>query len=83
VLIVLRATNILPIMLQKGVSRDSEDESDNGGQSDVSFFSFCIDGFKPMLLQTSIGLTKVDFELARLCGLLEKKYSNNHNAGYI
>jgi hypothetical protein len=47
VLIVLRATNILPIMLQKGVSRDSEDESDDGGQSDVSFFSFCIDGFKP------------------------------------
>jgi hypothetical protein len=35
-----------------------------------------------MLPQHSNGLTKIDFELARLCGLLEKKYSNDHNIGY-
>lgn len=28
------------------------------------------------------GLTKIDFELARLRGLLEKKYANDHDAGY-
>jgi hypothetical protein len=35
-----------------------------------------------MLPQHSNGLTKIDFELLRLRGLLEKKYSNDHNAGY-
>jgi hypothetical protein len=35
-----------------------------------------------MLPQHSNGLTKIDFELAHLRGLLEKKYSNDHNAGY-
>jgi hypothetical protein len=35
-----------------------------------------------ILLQHSNGLTKVDSELARLRGLLEKKYSNDHDAGY-
>ena len=28
------------------------------------------------------GLTKIDSELARLRGLLEKKYTNDHDAGY-
>jgi hypothetical protein len=81
-LIVLRATNILPTMLQKGVSRDSEDESDDRGQSNVSFFSSVSMILSLMLLQTSIGLTKVNSELAHLRGLLEKKYSNDHDAGY-
>jgi hypothetical protein len=35
-----------------------------------------------MLPQHLNGLMKIDFELACLCGLLEKKYSNDHNAGY-
>jgi hypothetical protein len=35
-----------------------------------------------ILLQNSNGLTKVDSELARLRGLLEKKYSNDHDSGY-
>jgi hypothetical protein len=30
----------------------------------------------------SDGLTKIDAELARLRGLLEKKYSNDHDSGY-
>ena len=34
------------------------------------------------LLQHSTGLSKLDSELARLRGLLEKKYSNDHDAGY-
>ena len=33
---------------KKGVPGDSEDESDDGGQSDVSFF-FCINSFKPYI----------------------------------
>ena len=68
-------------MLQKGASRDSEDESDDKGQSDVSTL-FCVDKSRLMLLQNSNGLTKVDSELARLRGLLEKKYSNDRDAGY-
>ena len=38
--------NLLHTLLQKGVSGDSEEESDNGGESDVSFF-FCVVGFEP------------------------------------
>ncbi|KAF8494901.1 hypothetical protein F5888DRAFT_1616438 [Russula emetica] len=43
-----------------------------------------MDGFDSslMLPQHSNGLTKLDSELARLRGLLEKKYSNNHDTGY-
>lgn len=32
--------------------------------------------------KNSNGLTKTDSELARLRGLLEKKYSNDYDAGY-
>jgi len=32
--------------------------------------------------QSLNGLTRIDFELARFRGLLEKKYSNDHDAGY-
>ncbi len=35
-----------------------------------------------ILLQTSNQLTKLESELACLCGLLEKKCSNDHDAGY-
>ena len=35
-----------------------------------------------MLLQHSNGLTKIDSELARFRGLLEKRYVNDHDAGY-
>jgi hypothetical protein len=35
-----------------------------------------------ILPQHSNGLTKIDSELARLRGLLEKKYSNDHDAGH-
>jgi len=35
-----------------------------------------------IFLQNSNGLTKVDSELAHLCGLLKKEYSNNHDSGY-
>ena len=35
-----------------------------------------------MLPQNSNRLTKIDSELARYRGLLEKKYSNDHDAGY-
>lgn len=38
--------------------------------------------FHFMLAQNSNGLTKIDSELARLRGLLEKKYSNDFDAGY-
>lgn len=45
---------------------------------------FHINIFEPHsnLLQCSNGLTKVDSELARLRCLLEKKYANDHDAGY-
>jgi hypothetical protein len=45
---------------------------------------FHVDGFEPysLLSQHSNGLTKMDFELAHLCVLLEKKYLNDHDAGY-
>jgi hypothetical protein len=69
-------------MLQKGASRDSEDKSDDGGQSDVRILFLALMVLSLMLLQTSIGLTKLDSELACLCSLLEKKYSNDHNASY-
>jgi hypothetical protein len=28
------------------------------------------------------GLSQIDFELGHLCGLLEKKYSNDYDSGY-
>jgi hypothetical protein len=74
----------LPTMLQKGVSGDSEDDSNDEGLSDVSH-SLCESALmisSLILLQNSNGLTKVDSELARLRGLLEKKYSNDHDSGY-
>lgn len=35
-----------------------------------------------MSVQNLNGLTRIDSELARLRGLLEKKYSNDYDAGY-
>lgn len=69
-------------MLQKGVSGDSEEESDDGGQSDVSLLLLRCSFRASCKLQRSNGLTKLDSELARLRGLLEKKYANDHDAGY-
>jgi hypothetical protein len=60
---------------------DSDDESDDGDPSDVSAL-FVLTVMELILAQNSNGLTKIDLELARLRGLLEKKYSNDHDAGY-
>lgn len=56
-------------------------ESDEEGQSDISSI-FVLMGLGLILAQNSNGLIKIDFELACLRGLLEKKYSNDYDAGY-
>lgn len=67
--------------LQKG-NEDLDDESDDEGQSDVSTLHLCFYVLRLILAQNSNGLTKIDSELARLRCLLEKKYSNDYDAGY-
>jgi len=47
----------------------------------VSFFTLMI--LSLIFLQNLNGLMKVVSKLVHLHGLLEKKYSNNHNSGYI
>jgi hypothetical protein len=79
---VTKYLNTLPTTLQKGISGDSEDESDDEAPSDVSRIIFLLIILSLILLQICNGLTKLDSELACLYGLLEKKYSNDHDAGY-
>ena len=62
------------------MSGDSEDDSSDEGQSEVC--QLFVDVSRLILSQNSNGLTKFDSELARYRGILEKKYSNDHDAGY-
>ena len=62
------------------MSGDLEDDSGNEGQSEIC--QLFVNVSRLILSQNSNRLTKFDSELARYHGILEKKYSNDHDAGY-
>jgi hypothetical protein len=70
------------LSIQKNPNADGEDESDEE-EDDEACVSICTRIIHCLTrFQHSSGLSKLEFELARFRGLLEKRYANDHDSGY-